>query len=140
MNISATARKSTSGFGNIEQGPSERDKVDSQQYDIVSNINFGQLFPKDWGLVIPFNYGQGEELITPEYDQQFRDIKLSSRIESAENQSEKNAILRQSEDYTKRKSINFIGVSKQRNNNERTPRFYDLENLTFKEIMRLKTW
>ena len=131
MNISATARKSTSGFGNIEQGPSERDKVDSQQYDIVSNINFGQLFPKDWGLVIPFNYGQGEELITPEYDQQFRDIKLSSRIESAENQSEKNAILRQSEDYTKRKSINFIGVSKQRNNNERTPRFYDLENLTF---------
>ena len=27
MNISATARQSTSGFGNIEEGPSERDKI-----------------------------------------------------------------------------------------------------------------
>ncbi len=131
MNLSASARKSTSGFGNIEQGPSERDKVDSKQYDIVTNINVGQLFPKKWGLNIPFNYGLGEELITPEYDQQFRDIKLSSRIEQAVNQSEKDAILRRSEDYTKRKSINFIGVSKQRNDNQNTPRFYDLENLTF---------
>ena len=131
MNLSASARKSTSGFGNIEQGPSERDKVDSKQYDIVTNINVGQLFPKKWGLNIPFNFGIGEELITPEYDQQYRDIKLSSRIEQAANQSEKDAILRQSEDYTKRKSINFIGVSKKKNDNQNSSRFYDLENLTF---------
>jgi cell surface protein SprA len=39
MNISATARQSTSGFGNIEQGPSERDKEDRKQYDLVSNIH-----------------------------------------------------------------------------------------------------
>jgi cell surface protein SprA len=28
MTISATARQSTNGFGSIEQGPSERDKID----------------------------------------------------------------------------------------------------------------
>ena len=131
MNISATARQSTSGFGNIEQGPSERDKVDKKQYDIISNINVGQLFPEKWGLNIPLNYGQGEEYITPEFDQQYRDITLSSRIDQAESQQDKDAILRQSEDYTKRKSINLIGVNKQRTNDEKTPRFYDLENLTF---------
>ena len=131
MSISATARQSTSGFGNIEQGPSERDKVDKKQYDIISNINFGQLFLKKWGLNIPLNYGQGEEYITPEFDQQYRDITLSSRIDLAESQEDKDAILRQSEDYTKRKSINLIGVNKQRTNDERTPRFYDVENLTF---------
>ena len=131
MSISATARQSTSGFGNIEQGPSERDKVDKKQYDIISNINVGQLFPKKWGLNIPLNYGQGEEYITPEFDQQYRDITLSSRIDLAESQEDKDAILRQSEDYTKRKSINLIGVNKQRTNDEKTPRFYDVENLTF---------
>ena len=131
MNISATARQSTSGFGNIEQGPSERDKVDTKQYDLISNINIGQLFPKKWGLNIPFNYGQGEELVTPEFDQQYRDITLDSRINLAESQDEKDAILRQSEDYTKRKSINLIGVNKQRTNDEKSARFYDIENLTF---------
>ena len=131
MNISATARQSTSGFGNIEQGPSERDKVDTKQYDLISNINIGQLFPKKWGLNIPFNYGQGEELVTPEFDQQYRDITLDSRINLAETQDEKDAILRQSEDYTKRKSINLIGVNKQRSNDEKSARFYDIENLTF---------
>ena len=131
MNISATARQSTSGFGNIEEGPSERDKVDTKQYDLISNINIGQLFPKKWGLNIPFNYGQGEELVTPEFDQQYRDITLDSRINLAETQDEKDAILRQSEDYTKRKSINLIGVNKQRSNDEKSARFYDIENLTF---------
>jgi len=131
MNISATARQSTSGFGGIEQGPSERDKIDKKQYDIISNINVGQLFPETWGLNIPLNYGQGEEYIIPEFDQQYRDITLSSRIDQAESQQDKDAILRQSEDYTKRKSVNLIGVNKQRTNDEKTPRFYDVENLTF---------
>ena len=131
INISATARQSTNGFGNIEQGPSERDKIDKKQYDIISNINVGQLFPETWGLNIPLNYGQGEEYITPEFDQQYRDITLSSRIDQAESQQDKDAILRQSEDYTKRKSVNLIGVNKQRTNDEKTPRFYDVENLTF---------
>ena len=130
MSISATARQSTSGFGNIEQGPSERSKEDRKQYDIISNINIGQLFPEKWGFNIPLNYGQGEEQITPEYDQQFRDITLSSRISQAQSQSEKNEILRQSEDYTKRKNISLIGVNKQRTNEESIERFYDLENIT----------
>ena len=30
-------------------------KIDKKQYDLVSNINVGQLFPKKWGLNIPFN-------------------------------------------------------------------------------------
>jgi cell surface protein SprA len=130
MNVNATARKSTSGFGTIEQGPNERSREDVQQYDVVTNINIGQLLPKKWGLQIPFNYGQSEELITPEYDQQYKDIKLQSRLDAATSGAEREKIKRQSEDYTKRKSINFIGVRKQRTNQEAKPRFYDVENLT----------
>ena len=130
MNISATGRQSTSGFGTIEQGPNERSREDVKQYDVVTNINIGQLLPKKWGLQIPFNYGQSEELITPEYDQQYKDIKLQNRLDTAQSSDERETILKQSEDYTKRKSINFIGVRKQRTG-EGKPRFYEVENLTF---------
>ncbi|MBN4070099.1 cell surface protein SprA [Olleya sp. AH-315-F22] len=130
MNISVTGSQSTTGFGTIEQGPNERSREDVKQYDLVTNINIGQLLPKKWGLQIPFNYGQSEALITPEYDQQYKDLKLQNRLDAAQTSAERETILKQSEDYTKRKSINFIGVRKQRTG-EGTPRFYDVENLTF---------
>ncbi|MFH4964616.1 cell surface protein SprA [Gaetbulibacter sp. M235] len=130
MNISATGRQSTSGFGSLEQGPSQRSLEDVKQYDVVTNVNVGQLLPKKWGIQIPFNYGQGEELITPKYDQYYKDLTLDSRLAAANSNAEKEQIKEQSEDYTKRQSINFIGVRKNRTT-EKKPRFYDVENLTF---------
>ena len=129
ININATAKRTTTGFGSLEQGPNERSREDLKQYDFVTNTNIGQLFPKKWGLEIPFNYGQSEVLITPEYDQQYKDLKLESRLTTAVNVDDRERIKSQSEDYTKRKSINFIGVKKQRTG-DASPRVYDVENLT----------
>ncbi|WP_299223925.1 cell surface protein SprA [uncultured Psychroserpens sp.] len=125
--VSATGRKSTIGFGSVEQRPNERSREDVEQYDIVTNINLGQLLPKKWGVQIPFNYGVGEEIITPEYDEFYRDIKLETQLDNTNN---KDSILNVNENYTKRKSINFIGVRKNRTTDKK-PRFYDVENLTF---------
>ena len=129
MNINATAKRSTTGFGNIDQGPAQRSLEDLKQYDVVTNMNLGQLLPNNWGLQIPFNYGQGETLITPEYDQQYQDLKLDNRLDAAETSDERERILNQSVDYTKRQSINFIGVKKQRTGDSK-PKVYDVENLT----------
>lgn len=126
-NVSATGRRSTIGFGGIEQKPNERSREDVKQYDIVTNLNLGQLLPKKWGIQLPFNYGIGEEIITPEYDEFYRDIKLQTQLETTNN---RDSILNVNETYTKRTSINFIGARKQRTT-EATPRFYDVENLTF---------
>ena len=139
-NVTASGRISTAGFGAIDQGPNERSREDVKQYEVVTNINLGQLLPKKWGLQVPFNYGQGVELITPEYDQQFKDIPLQTRIDNASTAAERRQIREQSEDFTKRQSINFIGVKKNRTGDAK-PRFYDIENLTFnysynKEIHR----
>ena len=128
-NISATGRQSTSGFGSLEQGPSQRSLEDVKQYDVVTNINVGQLLPKKWGIQVPFNYAQSEELITPKYDQFYKDLTLDSRLDAADSNAEREAIKQQSEDYTKRQSINFIGVRKNRTT-DATPRFYDVENVT----------
>lgn len=127
--ISATGRMSTQGFGSLEQGPNERSREDIQQYDIVTNMNLGKLLPKKWGVNLPFNYGIGEETITPEYDPFNQDIKLDQLLDVTQDAAEKDNIKNRAIDYTKRKSINFIGVKKERGADQKS-HVYDPENLT----------
>lgn len=129
-NVSATAGRSTIGFGSIEQGPNERSREDSQQYDVVTNVNLGQLLPQKWGIQLPFNYGRAEELITPQFDPLFDDIELDSSLDAAESEEEQEEIKERSVDYTKRQSVNFIGVRKERTTDAK-PMPYDIENFTF---------
>jgi cell surface protein SprA len=130
--VSATGRKTTIGFGALEQGPNERSREDIQQYNIVTNLNLGKLLPKKWGINLPFNYGIGEETITPEYDPFNQDIKLNQLLDNTTNQTEKENIKNRAIDYTKRTSINFIGVRKERAP-EQKPHVYDPENFTLSQ-------
>ncbi|RWX03617.1 T9SS outer membrane translocon Sov/SprA [Flavobacterium cerinum] len=127
--LSATGRMSTIGFGTIEQSPNERSREDVKQYDIVTNISLGKLLPKKWGINLPFNYGVGEEIITPEYDPFQQDVKLQQLIDVTASEAEKDNLRDRAIDYTKRKSINFIGVKKERGA-EQKQHVYDPENIT----------
>jgi cell surface protein SprA len=128
--VSATGRMSTIGFGSLEQGVNERSREDMQQYDIVTNLNLGKLLPKKWAITLPFNYAVGEQTITPEYDPFNQDIRLDQLLSVTESAAERENIERRAIDYTKRKSINFIGVKKDRGPDQKA-RVYDVENLTF---------
>ena len=127
--VSATGRKSTIGFGALEQGPQERSKEDTQQYNIVTNLSLGKLLPKKWGINLPFNYAVGEEIITPEYDPFNQDIRLQELLSNTTSASERANMKNRAIDFTKRKSINFIGVKKDRAA-EQKQHIYDPENLT----------
>ena len=127
--VSATGRRSTVGFGSLEQGPNQRSLEDVQQYDVVTNLNLGQLLPKKWGVQVPFNYGRSEELITPKFDPQYQDIELETRMDNAVDDADRDRIKEQAVDYTKRQSVNFIGVRKERTGEDK-PRIYDVENFT----------
>ena len=129
-NITATGATSTSGFGAIDQMPNERSREDAVSYDLVTNVNVGQLLPKKWGIQIPFNYGISEEIITPEFDPVYDDLKLQDLIDAEDTQEGKDGVLEQAEDYTKRTSINVIGLRKDRGE-EADANFYDIENFTF---------
>lgn len=127
--LSATGNISTIGFGTIEQGPAERSLEDTKQYSLVTNLNVGKLLPKKAHLNIPFNYSVGETTITPKFDQYYQDITVDQALSVAQNDAERESVLTRSEDYTKTRSINFIGVKKERAA-EQKPHFYDPENLT----------
>lgn len=127
--VNAMGSMSTVGFGSLEQGPNQRSMEDVQMYDVVTNFNLGQLLPGKWGIQLPFNYSRSEELITPKYDPQYGDVELQTRLDNAESKEERDQIKNQSVDYTRRQSVNFIGVRKERTG-EAKARIYDVENLT----------
>ncbi|MBL7885580.1 MAG: cell surface protein SprA [Flavobacterium sp.] len=127
--ISATGKKSTIGFGALEEGPNERSREDVFQYNLVTNLSLGKLLPKKWNINLPFNYSVGEETITPEYDPFYQDIRLEQLLDNTSDEDQKRNIQNRAVDYTKRKSINFIGVKKERGEKQK-PHFFDPENLT----------
>ena len=129
-NVSATGRRGTVGFGSLEQGPNQRSREDLQQYDVVSNLNMGQLLPVTWGVKIPFSYSIGEELITPKYDPEYLDLELQTVLDNAASSEIRDDIKERAENYTKRQSVNVIGLRKERMG-ESKPMPYDVENFTF---------
>ncbi len=130
MNVTATMNRSTSGFGSIDQIPNERAREDTRTYDVVTNVNVGQLLPGKWGIQLPVNYGFSETLITPEFDPVYDDLKLEDRISQAATPADADRVREQAEDYTKRRSFNLIGVRKDRSADAK-PNFFDVENFTF---------
>jgi cell surface protein SprA len=128
-NFSATGRKSTVGFGALGQGPNQRSREDLLQYDMVSNLNMGQLLPRQWGIKIPVSYSYGEELITPKYDPEYLDLELETLLNNAATNERRDELKERAEDFTRRQSINVIGLRKERTG-ESKPMPYDVENLT----------
>ena len=62
-NVAATAGMSTIGFGSIDQTPNQSNREDMKQYDVITNVNAGQLLPEKWGLQIPISFNIGETFI-----------------------------------------------------------------------------
>lgn len=127
--VSVSANKSTIGFGALEQGPQERSREDVFQYNVTTAIAADKLLPKKWNLNIPVSYSITEETITPEYDPNNPDVRLKTAMDMAATSEERKEIKERSIDYTKRTSINFIGVKKNRAEDQKE-RFYDIENFT----------
>ena len=95
-------------------------------WKISSNLELGKFFPDKSGVTIPMFVGFSESRINPQYNPLDPDIPLKSALNNAETKQEKDSIKRIAQDYTKRSSINFTNVRKQKMQGQ--PRFYDLAN------------
>ncbi|REH56491.1 protein involved in gliding motility SprA [Tenacibaculum gallaicum] len=124
LDVSLAGRMSTIGFGNVEDRVQQRSIEEIKQYSVATNIQLGKMMPKKWNMQVPMNYSYGEEFRDPKYDPQFQDVELEDAIDK--NPNSKNA-----QDYTRRKSISFINVKKNRNpESKKKPKFYDVENFS----------
>jgi cell surface protein SprA len=137
-NVSLAGSMSTIGFGNVEDRVNQRSLDETKQYDVATTINLGKvLTPEKWGIQLPMSYSIGEKFIDPKFDLQYQDVLLKEVKSYTENlplgadrdQAIEN--INGSQDYTKRTSISFTNVKKNRNpNSTKKPKFYNVENVS----------
>jgi cell surface protein SprA len=137
-NVSLAGSMSTIGFGNVEDRVNQRSLDETKQYDVATTINLGKvLTPEKWGIQLPMSYSIGEKFIDPKFDLQYQDVLLKDVKSYSENLplgADRDQALENingSQDYTKRTSISFTNVKKNRNpNSTKKPKFYNVENVS----------
>ncbi len=129
-NISLAGFHSTAGFGSIEQKVNERQMKYVTSYDIATNLELGKFLPEKAGIRVPMHYDISEIFSNPQYNPLSPDILLKDDVNALETKQERDSLKSIVQDYTRRKSINFMNVSKMRTGDKATKvRLYDVENL-----------
>lgn len=126
-NVSLTGLRKTIGFGGVESKVSERNRDDLTQYDLASSFELGRFFPERVGMRIPLYFGYGESFSRPEYNPIDRDILLETTLSQVDDQVARDSIIRVTETYILRRSINVTNMQKMRTS-QRKPQPWDIEN------------
>lgn len=127
--VSLSGNMYTPGFGSIEDKVSARKKETLKQYDFSSSLELGKFIPQQYNVHIPMYVGYSETFITPQYNPLDPDILLAPTLKDPSiPKDQRDSIRRVTQDYTKRKSLNFTNVKKDKGKNAKKPHIYDVEN------------
>ncbi len=127
--VAVAGNISTPGFGSIEKKVNERQQETRKGFDASTNLELGKFLPESSGIKVPMYLGFQEQFVNPRYDPLAPDIEYDE-VTKGLTKEEKKKRLQRTQAYTKRKSINFTGVRKERTDSEEKPQFYDIENFT----------
>ncbi|MBI2271867.1 MAG: cell surface protein SprA [Bacteroidetes bacterium] len=137
--ISIAGNYSTPGWGGIEKKVNERQQSTNYGYDLSSNIELGKFTPSTLNIKIPMYFGYSESFIVPRFNPLDPDINLKEVLsDQAIPQTQRDSLSTVTVDYTRRKSLNFTNVKKDKGKNKKTSHIYDIENValsySFSEI------
>ncbi len=128
----------TIGFGQLEQRVNDRYRDNYYQYNAATNLQLGKLLPEFLGLSIPMYAGISETFSRPEYDPYDLDIPVNDRLTELQG-VERKEYLKQIQDYTSIKSLNFTNIRKNKSGKGKS-HFYDLSNINltyaYNEILK----
>ncbi len=119
---------STPGFGSLEQKINETQKESITQIDVSTDLQLGKFFPEESGVRIPMHFDYSQTTVNPEYNPLDPDIKLKEDLDTYDSKEEQDSLKRLTQDFTERKSINFINVRKDRVGGSGKPKIWDIEN------------
>lgn len=126
--IVVSGTHSTSGFGSLEQKINETQLEAITQLDVATDLELGKFFPEESGIRIPMHFDYSKTVSNPEYNPLDPDIKLKNDLDSYDSKAQQDSVRKLSQNFTERKSINFMNVRKDRVGASKKPRVYDIEN------------
>lgn len=127
--VSLSGSMYTPGFGSIENKVNERKKETLKQYDFSSSLELGKFVPEKYNVHVPMYVGYAETFVTPQYNPLDPDILLAPTLSDASiPQHDRDSIKHVTQDYTRRKGINFTNVKKDKGRGASKSHIYDIEN------------
>lgn len=128
--VNLSGNMATPGFGSIEKKVSERLREKQMNYDISTQLELGRFFPEKAGIRLPLFWGYGETFITPQFNPLDPDILLSPVLSNEDLSSvARDSIRGATVDYTRRKSLNFTNVHKEKAKGGKA-HIWDISNFT----------
>ena len=121
--VNTSASYSSIGFGTLNSRPSERAQSAQSAFSINTSVNVDKFLPEKTGIKIPVNYAYSQTIEDPKYNPMDNDVPF----DKAPNKEELKQVART---YTQQRSLGIVNMRKERINSQRTPRFYDIENLS----------
>ncbi|GEN69188.1 T9SS outer membrane translocon Sov/SprA [Chryseobacterium rhizosphaerae] len=121
--VNANASYTSVGFGNIDSKPAERNQSTQSAFSINTAINVDKLLPEKTGMKIPLNYSYSQTIEDPKYNPLDTDVEFSK----APNKEQLKKVART---YTQQRSIGVVNMRKERVNQNKKPKFYDIENVS----------
>ncbi len=125
--LSLSGSTYTPGFGSLENKVDQRKRETMRQYDVSSSLELGKFLPKDAGIHIPMYIGRAETWITPKYNPLDPDLELIPQFKEMD-KHDKDSLKSIVQDYTKRNSLNFTNVKKDKGKNSKKSHIYDISN------------
>ena len=128
--INAQGRYTSSGFGGLEEGVSERSTDDQLNYTVTANVELGKFFPDKAKVTAPLYYSVTKEKTSPKYNPLDTDMELKDALDATGSKQERDSI--ESIAVTKVTQTNFslsnvrVGIQ-----NKRHPMPYDPANFSF---------
>ena len=128
--VNVAGKYTTSGFGGLEQGISQRSTDDFSSFSATANIELGKFFPDKAKVTAPVYYSVTKEKTSPKYNPLDTDMKLKDALDATANKHERDSI--ENIAVTKSVSTNFsvsnvrVGVATKGH-----PMPYDPANFSF---------
>ncbi len=126
--VVASGSYSSPNFGALDMRINETQREANMQWDIATDLNLGKFFPEESGVRIPMHFDYSQITARPQYDPLSPDIEVKDELDTFEDKEKADSLKTIIEDYTQRRSINFVNVRKDRVGSQRKPRIYDVEN------------
>lgn len=127
--VALAGSRSTFGFGSIEKKPQERARENTTTYSVISNLELGKFFPKNWNLSVPLYWEFGRNIANPQFNPLDPDVKYRTALDYQASDGARDSLQNLSQTFTKRRSINFTNVRKNRGKDQTKAHFWDVENL-----------
>lgn len=126
--VTASGRYTSAGYGGIETRIAERERANTTQYGVATNLTMDKFLPKKF-ITLPLYMSYDKKLITPQYDPYDQDVEFKT---SLENKSES-----EREEYKKKvtyekttRSIQLTSVKLVKTKENPKKHFYDPHNIT----------